>query len=187
MGLPPPNVIGLFNSGMGRARNVPRPDWNRFRRLGFDMSYGAPGTAGSVLVVEDDPDLRAVYADVLAAEGYQVSVAADGYEAIAILTDGGVPCAVLLDLRMPGMNGWELADRMHNTADWQAVPIIVVAAHYLVADEARKIGAEAWLQKPVSLPRLVSVVQRMCRGGGGSSGLTARPRRRGTANEHQPA
>jgi CheY-like chemotaxis protein len=120
--------------------------------------------ASQVLIVEDDAALREVYADALAAEGYDVQLASDGNEALAILSDvpEDEPCAVLLDLRMPGMNGWELADRLHNSPRWQELPIVVVAAHYLVADEARRIGAAAWLQKPVALERLISAVRGIC-------------------------
>jgi CheY-like chemotaxis protein len=126
-------------------------------------------SASEVLVVEDDPNLREVYADVLAAEGYEVSVAANGKEALAILSDGAArPCVVVLDLRMPVMDGWDLAARMRDSQQWQSLPIIVVAAHYLVADEARRIGAAAWLQKPVSLTHLVSAVQSACEMAAGS-------------------
>jgi DNA-binding response OmpR family regulator len=120
--------------------------------------------AGSqVLIVEDDADLREVYADALEAEGFGVAVASDGNEALAILNRStGLPCAVLLDLRMPGMDGWELAHHLRHSRLWRGVPILVVAAHYLVADEARKIGAAGWLQKPVTLERLVSAVRGIC-------------------------
>jgi two-component system response regulator MprA len=116
-----------------------------------------------VLIVEDDRALREVYGEVLAAEGYEVHSASDGAEALALL--GGAaepPCAVVLDLRMPGMSGWELARRLHGSRRWRRVPIVVVAAHYLVAEEARQIGAVAWLQKPVSLDRLVTTVRAAC-------------------------
>lgn len=118
--------------------------------------------AGVVLVVEDDPNLREVFSEVLESEGYRVHVAADGAQALAVLENGATPCVVLLDLRMPTMTGWDLAGRLRSTDRWSEVPIVVVAAHYLVADEARKIGADAWLQKPVSLDRLVAVVDRVC-------------------------
>lgn len=116
-----------------------------------------------VLIVEDDPALREVYAEVLAAEGFRVRVAADGQEALDVLSDGSpVPCALILDLRMPGMNGWQLADRLRHDDALSVVPIVVVAAHYLVADEARRIGAARWLQKPVNLDRLVTTVREIC-------------------------
>jgi two-component system, OmpR family, response regulator len=118
---------------------------------------------GDVLIVEDDPALREVYGEVLAGEGFGVRLAANGFEALAQLdARSEVPCAILLDLRMPGMNGWELADRLHETKRWQGVPIVVVAAHYLVADEAARIGASSWLQKPVTLDRLILAVRGVC-------------------------
>jgi two-component system response regulator MprA len=125
---------------------------------------------GDVLIVEDDPALREVYGEVLASEGYGIRVASDGHEAIAQLNaEPEPPCAILLDLRMPGMNGWELADRLKQTARWQRVPIVVVAAHYLVADEAGRIGATSWLQKPVTLDRLVAAVDGACAPLGGAA------------------
>jgi CheY-like chemotaxis protein len=107
---------------------------------------------------------------VLASEGYGVRVARDGREALAHLdAKPELPCAVLLDLRMPGMNGWELAARLRESARWQRLPIVVVAAHYLVADEAGRIGASSWLQKPVTLDRLVAAVRGACAQLGGAA------------------
>jgi len=125
---------------------------------------------GDVLIVEDDPALREVYGEVLAGEGFGIRLAANGHEALALLSaEPEVPCMILLDLRMPGMNGWELADRLRETARWQDVPIVVVAAHYLVADEAVRIGAASWLQKPVTLDRLVAAVRGACAPLGGAA------------------
>lgn len=121
-----------------------------------------PDPGSQVLIVEDDPALREVYADALLGEGYAVSLAANGSEALDVLSAGDLPCAVLLDLRMPVMSGWELADRLQKSEQWNTLPIVVVAAHYLVADEAQRIGARAWLQKPVRLDRLVATVRDLC-------------------------
>ena len=121
------------------------------------------GDGTQVLIVEDDADLREVYADALTAEGFGVALASDGNEALALLADRpGVPCAVLLDLRMPGMDGWELARRLRHDSRWRRLPILVVAAHYRVAEEARRIGAAGWLQKPVTLDRLITAVRGIC-------------------------
>lgn len=125
------------------------------------MTPASDGT--QVLIVEDDADLREVYADALTAEGFGVALASDGNEALALLADRPVvPCAVLLDLRMPGMDGWELARRLHHDTRWRRLPILVVAAHYRVAEEARRIGAAGWLQKPVTLDRLITAVRGIC-------------------------
>lgn len=116
-----------------------------------------------VLVVEDDPDLRAVFTEALADEGFEVRSAAEGREALGLLRQAGPqPCIVLLDLRMPGMSGWELAAHMRRSPTLEHIPIVVVAAHYLIAEEARRIGATAWLQKPVSLTSLVAAVNQVC-------------------------
>src|ERR1044071_4302650 len=96
-----------------------------------------PPDSASVLVVEDDPALREVYAEVLGTEGYPVRLAANGHEALTLLsTHGDLPCVVLLDLRMPVMDGWELVTRLRESDAWRELPIVVVAAHYKVADEA---------------------------------------------------
>jgi len=130
----------------------------------YNRETMAPPADGSqVLIVEDDAGLREVYADALRAEGFGVALASDGNQALALLADRPrVPCAVLLDLRMPGMDGWELARRLRDDTRWHLLPIVVVAAHYRVAEEARRIGAAAWLQKPVTLDRLITAVRDVC-------------------------
>jgi chemosensory pili system protein ChpA (sensor histidine kinase/response regulator) len=118
----------------------------------------------SVMVVEDDPELRTIYEEVLTEHGYNVLAARDGLEALERLDGGLVPCAVLLDLRMPRMTGWELADRMRADSRWSGVPLIVCAAYYRIAEEAARVGARAWMQKPIDLSRLVGVIEDVCRG-----------------------
>lgn len=113
---------------------------------------------GSVLIVEDDPALRELYADVLRDEGWIVQQAGDGVEALDLLAIGTPPCVVVLDLRMPRMDGWELASRLRDNG----LPFILVAAHYRIQDEARNVGARWWLQKPVAIDRLVDVVAEAC-------------------------
>ena len=117
-----------------------------------------------VLVVEDDPELRTIYEEVLSDGGFSVVAARDGLDALEKLDAGTMPCVMLLDLRMPRMTGWELAERMRADPRWQGVPFIVVAAYYRIAEEAERIGATAWLQKPIDLTRLVDVVEGACRG-----------------------
>jgi CheY-like chemotaxis protein len=122
-----------------------------------------PPDPAPVLIVEDDPALREVFAEVLGTEGYDVRLAANGHEALTLLTaHGDLPCVVLLDLRMPVMDGWELVKRLRETEAWRHLPIVVVAAHYMLADEARRVGAVAWLQKPVKVDRLLATVRDIC-------------------------
>lgn len=119
-------------------------------------------TARQVLLVEDDPSLREIYAEVLRDEGWIVHPAGDGLEALQLLANGVDPCVAILDLRMPRMDGWELADRLRETATWEDLPLVIVAAHYRVQDEARRLGTRWWLQKPVDIDRLVEVVTEAC-------------------------
>lgn len=116
----------------------------------------------SVLVVEDDPELRTIYQEVLSDGGFDVLAARDGVAALEILDGGTTPCALVIDLRMPRMSGWELADRLRADGRWQEVPLIIVAAYYRIAEEAERLGARAWLQKPIDLGRLVGVVEEVC-------------------------
>ncbi len=117
-----------------------------------------PGRHPTILVVEDDPDLRLVHSEILSHEGYTVLAASDGVEALELVENEGPPAMVLLDLRMPRMNGWDLAKRLRRRPGWRDIPLVVVAAHYRIADEAAAIGARAWLHKPVSIDLLLRVV-----------------------------
>src|SRR5439155_5114298 len=107
--------------GVPRARYSPMRGGQcscpaRERRVVQAMTQAS---GGDVLIVEDDPALREVYGEVLAGEGFGIRLAANGHEALALLTaEPDRPCAILLDLRMPGMNGWELADRLRDTVRW---------------------------------------------------------------------
>jgi CheY-like chemotaxis protein len=120
-----------------------------------------PGKLPTILIVEDDPDLRLVHSEILSHEGYAVLTAADGVEALELVENQGPPAMILLDLRMPRMNGWDLAKRLRQQPGWRDIPIIVVAAHYRIAEEATAIGARAWLHKPVSIDLLLRVVGRV--------------------------
>ncbi len=120
----------------------------------------------SVLVVEDDPELRTIYEEVLSDGGFAVTAARDGVDALEKLAAGVDPCVLVIDLRMPRMSGWELADRLRADERWDRVPLVVVAAYYRIAEEAERLGAQAWLQKPIDLGRLVRVVEDVCGGPG---------------------
>jgi DNA-binding response OmpR family regulator len=118
-----------------------------------------------VLVVEDDPALREVYAGSLSELGYAVRTARDGAAGLNQLANDWKPCVVFLDLQMSGMDGWEFARRLRSEDRWKDLPIVVVAAHFRIDHEARKIGAAAWLQKPFDLGRLDEQIRAHCRDG----------------------
>jgi len=116
----------------------------------------------NALVVEDDAALRGIYADALRDFGHDVRTASDGNDALRILESGWSPCVVFLDLRMPGMDGWELTRHLRSHERWREIRIVVVAAHFQVDREAREVGADAWLQKPFDLARLDEHARGLC-------------------------
>ncbi len=108
----------------------------------------------SVLVVDDERDIREAVAEVLKDEGYDVIDARDGAEALSQLR-AHHPAVVLLDLMMPGMNGWEFCAARMREPELCAIPVIVISALGRVSG----IDAAAFLQKPFELDALVSAVR----------------------------
>jgi CheY-like chemotaxis protein len=114
-------------------------------------------SGGTVLIVEDDDDIRESLAEILAGEGFGVRTARHGREALARLAEPPGPCVVLLDLMMPVMNGWELAGRMRDDARLAAIPIVALSA----APNEPPDGVRL-LRKPVELAVLLQVVREHC-------------------------
>src|SRR5512134_1268402 len=81
-----------------------------------------------VMVVDDDVDIRRGIAVALELEGYEVVEAGDGREALQKLRDSAPPVAIFLDLRMPGMNGWQFREEQRRDAELAKIPVIVVSA-----------------------------------------------------------
>lgn len=113
---------------------------------------------GDVLIVEDDPDLLSLVAMILRDAGYDVAAAEDGLQALARIEER-MPGVILLDMRMPVMNGWEFA-REYRARFARAAPIVVVTAAEDARARAQEIGADAWLEKPFDLDDVVRTVAR---------------------------
>ena|SRR5579864_3850102 len=115
-----------------------------------------------VLVVEDQDDIRELVALVLRNEGYCVATADNGV--VALEEVERKPFAVvLLDMRMPVMDGWAFADAYRKRPGPHA-PIVVLTAAQDAAARAAQIRADAYLGKPFELEDLLSVVARYARG-----------------------
>lgn len=102
-----------------------------------------------VLVVDDDPVVGKSFNRVLSQKGYVVITAQNAQEALTKLQEGGYD-AVFTDIRMPGMDGLELAERVKAKTPW--TPVVIVTGYGTVANEARAkaAGVSAFLQKPLS-------------------------------------
>jgi CheY-like chemotaxis protein len=115
-----------------------------------------------VLLVEDDADLRTAVADLLLDEGFRVVRAGDGREALAALESGLEFCAILLDIRMPVMDGLEFRRRQLRVPRIAAIPVVAFSANPVEEEEIRALGIETSIRKPVELAALLDALTSRC-------------------------
>ncbi|MEV4503729.1 response regulator transcription factor [Streptomyces klenkii] len=115
-----------------------------------------------VLVVDDDPDVRAAVVDALTIEGYAVRAAADGLEALSAVA-AAPPAAVVLDLAMPVLDGLAVCRRLRALGD--RTPVLVLTARDAVADRVAGLdaGADDYLVKPFALDELLARLRALLR------------------------
>lgn len=155
---PPPGPIGRPTR---RAGGGPQPPGeSRADRLGDQTPQPAARATGPILVVDDDQSILATVRDILELEGYPVVAVADGAEALRHAA-ADRPSLVLLDMRMPGLNGWEIARRLR--AGGIAVPLLVMTAAQDARLWAEQVGAAGYLAKPFDLDELLTAVERLRR------------------------
>jgi CheY-like chemotaxis protein len=108
-----------------------------------------------VLVVDDYADAREMYAESLSVAGFRVVEAANGLDAID-LAQRFTPDAILMDLSLPGLDGWEATRRLKSDARTRHIPVVAVTGHALAtaSDEARQAGCDRFVVKP-ALPDVV--------------------------------
>jgi CheY-like chemotaxis protein len=113
-----------------------------------------------VLIVEDDPDLRHIFAEVLEHDGYTVSEAATGQDAI-VAAIHKKPKLILLDLTLPDMTGAEAARALKQNPQTAHIPIVGCSAHFGQewCDQALRSGMVGYVQKPVPLKEIEAVIE----------------------------
>ena len=111
-----------------------------------------------VLLVEDEVSIAGLVRQLLTVEGIEVRTAANGRQALAALADKPARL-ILLDMRMPVMNGWEFAAAYRESPPPHA-PIVVMSAGRDVARKAADVAAAAFIAKPFDLDELVRLVKR---------------------------
>jgi CheY-like chemotaxis protein len=119
------------------------------------MSPAAAAT--DVLVVEDDDDLRSVLAECLRFEGYTVTEAVDGVDALARLKAGATPAVIILDLVMPRMDGRQFLGAIDEDVVLAAIPVVLVTG-----TPPRDLNAKvtAILKKPIGIDDLLAHIRR---------------------------
>ncbi|HYG62489.1 MAG TPA: response regulator [Thermoanaerobaculia bacterium] len=114
------------------------------------------------MLVEDDVETRLAYRALLEHAGWNVHEAADGEQALR-LVDDLLPRAAIIDISIPGMDGWETTRRLKLDERTRDVPVLLVTGHALDEDRqrAQDLGCAAYLVKPVLPSRFVEEVARL--------------------------
>jgi CheY-like chemotaxis protein len=113
-----------------------------------------------ILLVEDNELNRDMLSRRLMRRGYQVDLAADGKEGLQ-MAEAITPDLILLDLSLPGMDGWEVLRQLKQHSQMKNIPVVALTAHALVTDRNRALeaGFDDYDIKPVEMPRLLKKME----------------------------
>jgi two-component system sensor histidine kinase/response regulator len=119
--------------------------------------------ADRILVVDDAPDNVLLVQTILEEEGYEISTADNGFSALRQI-DKSVPDLVLLDVMMPGMDGYEVTKRMRQNTELPFIPILLITAHDNASvAQGLDMGADDFIRKPVEMDELLARVRSLLR------------------------
>ena len=127
---------------LGAADYLVKPvEWDRLKQA---LDTLAPEAKGDVLVVDDDEGTRDRLRSMLTRAGWSVQEAPDGRTALQRVA-AARPAVILLDLMMPGMDGFAVLKELRNTPDWAAIPVVVVTAMDMTRADRERLGPQAAL------------------------------------------
>ena len=116
-----------------------------------------------VLVVEDDLEIRESLAELLRLDGYGVTTAGNGYQALSVLKEmETLPALIILDILMPEMDGLEFLRKRQGEARLKSIPTVVLTCNETNEASAMKLGANSFLQKPVEAEHLLQSARKLC-------------------------
>jgi CheY-like chemotaxis protein len=120
-----------------------------------------------VLLVEDNAENRDALSRRLQRRGYDVILATDGREGVAMV-HAEAPDLILLDIRVPEMDGWEVARTLEASEATRDIPVIALTAHAMAGDreKALEVGCDDYHSKPVQFSRLLGQIAALLKGGG---------------------
>jgi len=121
-----------------------------------------------ILVVEDDHVIRELLVVNLKMEGHEALTAADGNEALEVVARTH-PDVVLLDMMLPGLDGWEVTSRLKGDSETRSIPIVALSARAMQADidRGRELGVDHYVTKPFDPIDLMQLVGSLASDGGG--------------------
>jgi CheY-like chemotaxis protein len=117
----------------------------------------------AVLIIDDDADILDAFSVTLTLADVVAHAVSSGREALNLLQRGLRPCAIFLDIRMPGLDGWQVWDEIrHSEPGIASIPVVLVSAETPDTARAADTGIAAWLRKPVGVRELASALSRVC-------------------------
>lgn len=118
-----------------------------------------------ILYVEDHPGNAFLLSSRLKRKGYEVLVATDGEKGIA-MAQAELPSLILMDLRLPVIDGWEATRKLKLSEATRHIPIIALSAHAMSGDRQRALdaGCDDYLTKPIDLDRLLAAMKALLEG-----------------------
>jgi two-component system chemotaxis response regulator CheY len=115
----------------------------------------------SILLVEDDIDVREALLEALRDKGYTVDAAVDGLQAMQVLRDGARPGVILLDLMMPRMDGVEFRKAQRADPALADLPVVLLSADARMDEKARALKVQGAVRKPIDLAQLYGIIDRI--------------------------
>jgi two-component system, OmpR family, alkaline phosphatase synthesis response regulator PhoP len=136
-----------------------------------------PMSNKQILVVDDEPFLSRALSFILKKEGYDVSIAVDGEDALQKVAENK-PVLIFLDIMMPRKNGYEVCQIIKQIPELKEIYVVVLSAKGFEADKQKafSVGADEFVSKPFNPPELIAIAKRvMAAAGGTAAPLTNQP------------
>lgn len=123
------------------------------------------GDRETILVIDDDPANLELARVLLELEGFQVKTATDAVSAFEVLKYCE-PALIVMDIQLPGVDGWELTRRLKTNFATRHIPVIALTAYTMPGDEARAraVGCDDYVAKPITTEELPAIIRRNLKG-----------------------
>ena len=122
-----------------------------------------------ILLVEDNEMNRDMLSRRLTRRGYDVAIAVDGEQGVA-MARSAPPALILMDMSLPGLDGWEATRQIKATPETRSIPVVALTAHAMAGDREKALaaGCDDFDTKPVDLERLLGKIETLLKGKAGS-------------------